>query len=96
MARTFRYSKEWPEGKIFDTEGKEAPFPPSELNGWFDSPAKVHVTQDQLIDALVRRELASQPSDRNKLELEVKKKTKGEKFHFAAKEKTLINILDNK
>ncbi len=76
--RTFRYSKSCPEGQIFDTEGREAPFPPSELNGWFDSPAKLHITQDQLIDAVVRAELAKQSSDRPAAERELVKKTRME------------------
>ena len=91
--RTFRYSKEHPEGMIFDTEGREAPYPPSELNGWFDCRSKVHVTQDQLIDAIVRRELAKQGSDRVELESEFTKKT-GAVPHVLATEKTLINVLD--
>lgn len=95
MARTFRYSKEFPEGKIFDTEGRQAPFPPSELNGWFDSPAKVHITREQLIDAVVRQELAKQSSDRPLLDRELRKKT-GKQAHFAAKDETLIKVLDNK
>ena len=76
--RTFRYSRQCPEGQIFDTEGREAPYPPSELNGWFDSPAKLHITQDQLIDAVVRQELAKQSSDRPAAERELAKKTRME------------------
>jgi hypothetical protein len=92
---TWRYSKEFPEGKVFDTEGREAPRPPSELNGWFDTPAKLHITQDELIEAVVKRELASQSSDRTEIEKAVKRKT-GKKTHFAAKDETLIKIVDNK
>lgn len=71
---TFRYSRAHPMGQLFDTEGREHPFPPSELNGWFDSPAKLHITTDQLIDAVVRQELAKQSSDRIPAERELLKK----------------------
>lgn len=91
---TFRYSKEAPEGRLFDTEGRQHPFPPTELQGWFDCRSKIHVTQDQLIDAIVRRELAAQPSDRVELEAEFKKKT-GDTPHFAARSETLVKVLDD-
>ena len=94
---TWMYHRDYPEGKLFDTEGRKYPQPPSELNGWFDTPAKLHITQDQLIEALVKRELAKQPSDRNELESEIRKKTKGKLTpHFASKDETLVKILDNK
>lgn len=91
---TFRYSKEFPEGKLFDTEGRQHPYPPSELSGWFDCRSKIHVTQDQLIEAIVRRELAAQPSDRLQLEAEFKDKT-GAVPHAHASEKTLVKVLDD-
>lgn len=90
---TFRFSKEYPEGKLFDTEGREHPYPPSELNGWFDCRSKIHVTQDQLIDAVVRRTLAEQPSDRIELEREFTKKT-GATASATSSEKTLVKVLD--
>ena len=91
---TRRYSKEYPEGKLFDTEGRKHPYPPSELNGWFDCRSKIHVTQDELIDAVVRRELAKQPSDRPELEREFRNKT-GAIPHALATEKTLVRVLDD-
>lgn len=94
MALTFRYSRECPEGKIFDEEGKKAPLPPSELNGWFDTPAKLHLTQDDLIEAIVKKELASQSTDRSKIEKEYEKAT-GDTPHFAAKDTTLVKTLDD-
>jgi hypothetical protein len=93
--RTFRYSREWPQGKIFDTEGKVAPLPPSELNGWFDTPAKLHMTQDDVIEAVVKQELAKQSSDRPEIEKEFKRK-KGERAHFAASDRSLIKVIDGK
>lgn len=92
---TFRYSKQFPEGKIFDTEGIQHPRPPSELNGWFDCRSKIRVTQDELIEAIVKRELANQSSDRPLIEKELKKKN-GKTAHFAAKDSTLIKVLDDK
>lgn len=91
---TFRYSKACPEGKLFDTEGREHPYPPSELSGWFDCRSKINVTQDELIDAVVRAELAKQPSDRPLLEREFERKT-GDKPHVMAQEKTLVKVLDD-
>ena len=92
---TFRYHKDHPEGKIFDTEGRQHPLVPSEPNGWFDTPDKLHITQDQLIETIVRRELAAQDTHRAELEGEVKKKA-GKRVHFASKDETLVKILDNK
>lgn len=89
--KTFRYSKAFPEGKLFDTEGPE--YPPSELNGWFDCRSKIHVTTDQLIDAVVRRMIDEQPADRPELEAEFTKKT-GAIPHALAEEKTLVRVLD--
>lgn len=91
---TFRYSKAHPDGKLFDTEGREAEYPPPELNGWFDCRSKIHVTQDELIDAYVRRTLAEQPSDRDELDAEFRKKT-GDTPHFAAREETIVKVLDD-
>lgn len=93
--KTYRYSKEFPDGKVFDTTGQTAPLPPSELNGWFDTPAKLHITQDQLIDALVRKELATQTRDRGQLEREYKEKT-GRRPHSLAKDETLMKVIDGK
>src|SRR4051812_7931706 len=100
-ARTFRYSRSCPQGEIFDTEGREAPFPPSELNGWFDSPAKLHITQDHLIDAVVRQELAKQSSDRLLAERELRKKTRMEgggdqRASALVPDSKIIAALDNK
>lgn len=91
--RTFRYHRDYPEGVIFDTEGREAPLPPPEINGWFDCRSKIHMTQDQLIEAVVKRELAKQGSDRVELESEFTKKT-GAVPHALAQERTLIKVLD--
>lgn len=92
---TFRYHRDFPEGKVFDTEGRQAPRPPSELNGWFDCRSKIHVTQDQLIEAVVKQELAKQSSDRPEIEKEYKRKT-GQRAHYAAKDSTLIKVVDGK
>jgi len=90
------YHKEFPQGKVFDTEKRRAdPHISTAPFGSVDSPAKVHVTQDQLIEAVVREELKKQASDRDKLDREFTKKT-GAKAHFAAKEETLIKVLDDK
>ena len=88
--KSWYYHKEFPDGKLFDDSN-----PPSQLNGWFDTPAKLHITQDQLIEALVRKELATQTRDRGQLEREYKEKT-GRRPHSLAKDETLIKVIDGK
>ena len=61
-----------------------------------DSPAKLNITQDELIEQVVKAELANQPIDRQELEGEFKKKTGiTEDPHFAAKDATLVKTLDD-
>lgn len=93
--RTFRYSQSCPDGKIFDTEpGHEDPYPPpGEDRGWFTYPVKGY-TRDELIEKVVREELAKQGSDRIELEKEFRDKT-GAQPHFAAREQTLVAVLDD-
>ena len=90
---TWRFSKEAPEGRLFDTEGRQHPYPPSELSGWFDCRSKIHVTQDQLIDAVVRAELSKQDSNRIELEREFTKKT-GATPSATSQDRTLVKVLD--
>lgn len=94
--RTFRFSKQCPEGKIFDTDpGNPDPYPPpTESQGWFDNPGRLRMTTDEVIEAAVKAELAKQNSDREKLEKEFEHKT-GEIPHFASKDKTLTGVLDD-
>lgn len=93
--RTFRYHRDHPEGVVFDTTGETAPPPPPEINGWFDCRSKLHITQDQLIEALVKNELAKQSSDRPEIEKEFTRKT-GQRAHYGAKDKSLIKVVDGK
>lgn len=93
--RTFRYSRDCPEGQIFDTEpGKADPYPPpGEDRGWFTYPVRGYTT-DELIEKVVKAELATQDSHRIKLEGEFLDKS-GAQPHFAAKDKTLTKYLDD-
>lgn len=93
--RTFRYSHACPDGKIFDTEpGKPDPYPPpTEAQGWFDHPVRGY-TQDELIERVVKEELAKQDSNRIELEAEFRDKS-GQRPHFAAQDKTLTKYLDD-
>lgn len=95
MARTMLYHrKDFPLGKVFDTEtNKPDPHISTAPFGCVDSPSKLHMTQDDLIDSIVRKELASQSADRAELEGEFTKKT-GDVAHFAAKDETLVKVLD--
>jgi hypothetical protein len=76
MSGTWRYHKDFPEGKIFDTEdGQQHPKVPHPSLGWVDSPAKLVMTQDDVIAAIVKQELAKQNTfDRPLMEAEHKKK----------------------
>ena len=97
MSRIFLYRKDFPEGVIFDTEpNRPDPLIPAgwKALGWTEDRGDLKMTQDELIEALVKRELSKQPADRSKLEAEFTKKT-GDLPHFAAKEKTLISVLDD-
>jgi hypothetical protein len=74
--RTFMYHRDFPQGKIFDTEELQAdPKVPHPSLGWVDSPAKLRLTQDDVIAAVVKQELAKQHDfDRPLMEKEHKKK----------------------
>lgn len=95
MARTMLYHrKEFPLGKVFDTEtNKPDPHISTAPFGCVDTPAKLYMTQDDLIDSVVRKELANQSKERAELEGEFTKKT-GDVAHFAAKDDTLVKVLD--
>lgn len=84
-----------PDGRIFDTEpGHEDPYPPpGEEQGWFDHPVRGYTT-DELIEKVVKEELAKQTSDRIELEGEFRDKS-GAQPHFAAKDTTLVKYLDD-
>jgi hypothetical protein len=97
MTRTFLYRYDHPEGKIFDTEpGRPDPLIPHDwkLTGWVEHRSELKMTRDDVIEAIVKQELARQPADRDKLEAEFRDKT-GVSPHFAAREKTLIDVLDD-
>lgn len=95
--RTFLYSRRFPMGVIFDTEpGMPDPKIPDgwQSLGWTENRAEVQMTRDELIDAVVREELAKQSPDRDRLETEYTDKT-GDIPHFASRDKTLISVLDD-
>jgi len=62
--------------------------------GWRESPAEIRLTQDEMIEAVVREELARQSKDRDRLEREYTDKT-GDIPHFASKDETLVSVLDD-
>lgn len=75
MPRVMMYHKLHPLGKVFDTE-RDMPDPPvpPKSDGWVDSPDKLQMTADQVVEAAVRQELAKQSSDRPLIDKEHKKK----------------------
>lgn len=97
MSRIFLYRKDYPMGKVFDTEpNRPDPLIPSNFKmlGWTENRGELLLSQDDVIAAIVKQELAKQASDRGKLDKEFKRKT-GADPHFAAKEETLIKVLDS-
>lgn len=96
MARTMLYHKtEFPLGKVFDTEtNKEDPHVSRAPFGSVDTPDKLHITQDELIEHVVKAELAKQSTDRPLIEKEYEKAV-GDTPHFAAKDTTLVKTLDD-
>ena len=97
LVRTFLYRRDHPAGVIFDTEpGRPDPLIPDGWYalGWRDNPDELKMSTDEVIEAVVRAELAKQAPDKGKLEAEYELKT-GDIPHFAAKEKTLISVLDD-
>lgn len=94
--RTMMYHKLFPEGKVFDTEkGRDDPYIKDAPFGSVDEPVKLRITQDELIEAVVREELKKQGADRDKLDREFRKKT-GAAPNYAMKSETLIKVLDDK
>ena len=76
--RTFRYHRDVPEGKIFDTEPDKAdPQLPSnwEALGWKTDPGQLNMTKDDVVESAVRTELAKQDKDRPQMEREILKRT---------------------
>jgi hypothetical protein len=94
--RTVLYHKQFPWGEVYDTDkGMPDPHVSTAPNGWVDSPAKLRVTTDDVVEAAVKAELKKQGDDRNKLDKEFKKKT-GDAPNYAMKSETLIKVLDDK
>lgn len=96
--RRFLYHRRHPMGVIFSTDGSDPePRIPDGWKslGWTENRGEVQLTTDELIEAVVKEELGKQNTDdRNRLEAEYRDKT-GDRPHFAAKESTLISVLDD-
>lgn len=100
MARTFRYHAILaPQGQIFDTDGRVAPYPPSPSLGWVEHLCEMNMTAqqyaDRVIERAVKEELARQGSDRQILDAEHRKKF-GEDPHTLATNDEVANLMDNK
>jgi len=93
--RTMLYSRQFPLGKVFDTEPNKAdPHISRAPSDAVDNPDKLLLTTDDIVNAAVDAELARQTAERDELEDEFKKKTGATHIHFAAKDETLIKTLD--
>lgn len=98
--RTFLYHPKYPEGKIFDTEGREAPYPPPASAGWVEHRGDLKMTEfergQQMVENAVRAELARQEKEgRAELDREHVKKY-GVEPHPRATTEQVANIMDNK
>ena len=92
------YSRQCPEGKVFDTEPyRDDPLIPDNYRakGWTEHREELRMTQEQLIDAIVKQELAKQSSDRLLMEKEVFKMT-GQRTRATVPDSKVIAILDGK
>lgn len=96
---TWRYHRKCPEGKIFDTEGREAPPVPALSEGWVEHRGDLNMTAEQLSDRMVenavKAELARQGSHRKELENDHKKKY-GVEADMRATNEEIANLMDNK
>lgn len=98
--RTFLYHRLCPEGKIFDPEGREAPFPPPKSEGWIEERGLLGLTDfergQQMVENAVRAELERDAkAGRDKLDAEHKQKYGFEPPTRATMEQ-VANIMDNK
>lgn len=92
--RTMLYSREFPQGKVYDTEkGMPDPHVSTAPSDAVDSPAKLQLTSDQIVEAAVKAELAKQVRERPELEAEYEKKF-GRRPSNLWKDETLIKKLD--
>jgi len=93
------YHKDFPEGKIFDTEGIEAPYPPSLSSGWVEHRGELNMSTEQMTDRMVenavREELRRQGEHRGELESEHKKKY-GVAPDMRATNEEIANVMDNR
>lgn len=98
--RTWRFHRDCPEGRIFDTEpNMPDPLVPPDSAGWVDTPARLGMTREQAADKMVenavKAELAAQGKHRDELEREHKKKY-GEAPDMRATNDEIANVMDNK
>lgn len=96
---TWMYHRKFPEGKLFDTEGREQPYPPSKSEGWVEHRGELNMTDeqraDQMVENAVRAEIAAQGQHRGELEREHAKKY-GEAADLRATNDEIANVMDNK
>lgn len=98
--RTFRFHPQFPEGKIFDDTGREAPFPPPKGSGWVEHREELKMSYldmgSKMVENAVKAELAQQEKEgRAKLDAEHKKKY-GFEPPVRASTEQVANIMDNK
>ena len=93
--RTWLYHRDFPLGKIFDTTGETAPRPP-QGGGWTDDRSQFqNLTNDEIVEAAVRAELARQGPDRERLDDEHRKKF-GDDPHGLATNAEVENVMSNR
>lgn len=97
---TWRYHRNCPDGKIFDTEGRQHPYLPPASDGWVEHRGELGMSQfdrgQKMVENAVRAELAQQEKEgRDKLDAEHKEKY-GFEPHPRATTEQVSNIMDNK
>ena len=79
--RTFMFSKKAPQGALFNTDpGHPEPHPCPKhgqtVDGviWYDSPSYLTMSTDDVVEAVVKQELAKQSAERPEMDAEHRKK----------------------
>ena len=92
--KLFMYHREFPFGRVFDTEGISAPKPPAG-GGWTENRGELNLTEDEIVKAVVKETLKQQGYDRPLLDREHRKKF-GEDPHGLATNKEVENVMSNR
>lgn len=88
------YHRDYPFGKLFDTEGVSYPKPPIG-GGWTENRGELNLTPDEIVKASVLEAIRQQGPDRYLLDLEHRRKF-GEDPHGLATNAEVENVMSNR